>query len=416
MISNLYPPHHLGGYELLCHDAVVQYRGAGHQVEVLTSDVRLHDAEPDASLREGVRRELELYWDDHVLRNPSWRGRIAIERRNQAATQRALDEARPDVVCVWNMGALSLSILSTVAESGTPIVTYVCDDWLLYGVDLDPWTRSFVGRPRTQKLVSGLIGLHTGPPDMGTAATHCFISQRTHQRATELGRWTLERTAVIYSGIDRHDFPTVRSEERPWAWRLLYVGRIDPRKGIDTAVRALTSLPVDARLDVVGRGDDAELRRLTELVAQLDLTDRVTFHGDVPRADLIERYRRADALLFPSTWEEPFGLVPLEAMACATPVVASPVGGSAEFLWTERNCLAVPAADAAAFAAAVARLADDAALRRRLVAGGLHTAEQLTVRRTLDALEAWLAWAVDPSADAPPALSPPQPPPDAAMP
>jgi glycosyltransferase involved in cell wall biosynthesis len=413
MITNLYPPNHLGGYELLCRDAVDRFRAHGHDVEVLTSNVRLEGAVQDAGLDDGVRRELELYWDDHQLRTPPLLECLAIERRNQAATQRALDGCRPDVVCVWNMGALSLGVLQAVVDRARPIVTYVCDDWLLYGPDLDRWTKRFDGRPRLGRIVSRVVGVPTGPPDLGADATHCFISERTRSRATELGRWQLRRSTVIYSGIDRTDFPESPVAERRWDWRLLYVGRIDPRKGIETAIRATAELPPSATLDVVGRGDEVELRRLEGVVEELDLQGRVRFHGDVPRASLVDEYRRADVLLFPSTWEEPFGLVPIEAMACATPVVASPVGGSVEFLWDERNCLAVPPADAAAVAAAVRRLADDAALRERLVEGGLHTAAQLDVDRTLDALERWLLWAVDQSRPMPADLGAPQPPPHA---
>ena len=78
--------------------------------------------------------------------------------------------------------------------------------------------------------------------------------------------------------------------------------------------------------------------------------------------------------IFPSEWEEPFGLVPLEAMACDTPVVATGVGGSADFLFDGGNCLLFPPADDVALAAAVRRLADDPAQRRDLVTSGRRTA------------------------------------------
>jgi glycosyltransferase involved in cell wall biosynthesis len=89
-------------------------------------------------------------------------------------------------------------------------------------------------------------------------------------------------------------------------------------------------------------------------------------------------YRSHDALLFPVRWDEPWGLVPLEAMASGMPVIATGRGGSGEYLRDGENSLIVPAEDPAALAAAVERLAADPDLRRRLRAGGLETAPRHT--------------------------------------
>ena len=97
-------------------------------------------------------------------------------------------------------------------------------------------------------------------------------------------------------------------------------------------------------------------------------------------------YGRADAVLFLPTWPEPWGLVPLEAMACGTPVIATGTGGSAEFLDHERNCLLVAPNDPPAVADAVRRLAGDPALRERLRAGGLETAARFTAAAYDDAI------------------------------
>ena len=112
---------------------------------------------------------------------------------------------------------------------------------------------------------------------------------------------------------------------------LLFVGRIQPLKGADVAVRALAALErTDARLLVVGgpSGPDgpAEMRRVRELVATEGLGDRVRFVPPQPHEDLPRYYRAADVCLVPSR-SESFGLVALEAAACGTPVVAAAVGG-----------------------------------------------------------------------------------------
>ena len=84
----------------------------------------------------------------------------------------------------------------------------------------------------------------------------------------------------------------------------------------------------------------------------------------------------ADAILFPVTWNEPWGLVPLEAMATGRPVIATGTGGSGEYLRDGENALLVPPGDAGALAEAVKRLAADPDLRAHLRAGGLTTARR----------------------------------------
>jgi glycosyltransferase involved in cell wall biosynthesis len=197
---------------------------------------------------------------------------------------------------------------------------------------------------------------------------------------------------VTYSGIDTSLFTSEGSDERrhddAWGWRLLYVGRIDRRKGIETVIRALAELPPAARLQIGGRGDAGERARLEVIASELRVADRVRFSESV-RAALPEIYRAADVVVFPPVWDEPFGLVPLEAMACRSPVVATGTGGSAEFLRDGENCLLFPANDHVALAAAIRRLAGDAPLRAHLVAGGQRTARDLDVDRLAGVLEAW---------------------------
>ncbi|MGH9049763.1 MAG: glycosyltransferase, partial [Acidimicrobiia bacterium] len=209
-------------------------------------------------------------------------------------------------------------------------------------------------------------------------------------------------STVVYSGIDRRDFPLVDvTHERRWRGRLLYSGRFDPRKGIETVIRALPLLP-DVTLECYGRGGDAERHRLVDLAERLGVADRVRF-ATLERHELAARYRDADAVLFPSEWEEPFGLVPVEAMACGTPVVATGTGGSAEFLRDGYNCVFFEAGDSHAFAAAVRRLRDAPAVRTQLVRGGLHTADELDIERLADVFEQWHVAAAARFADGTPA-------------
>lgn len=390
VLSNMYPPHHYGGYELSCRDVMARFADRGHDVTVLTTTMRVPgvDDPPDERPR-GIRRDLQFYWRDHELLSPSLPKRVAIERANQRSLAAALEVSRPEVVSVWNMGAMSLGLLTTLAAAGLPIVYNVCDDWLDYGPKLDAWMRLFIERPRLGGVVQRLVGVPTRLPDIGGSGAFCFVSERTRRHAEERTPWRFRRSTIVYSGIERDDFPPAAPVDRPWRWQILYVGRIDDRKGIDVLLRALPHLPEAATVELIGEGAAEQRAALEELAGELQVADRVTFRGGYPRSDLHERYAAADVVVFPSTWDEPFGLVPVEAMACGTPVVATGRGGSGEFLVDGANCVLSQAGDPRALADALLRLAGDPSLRGILRRGGLTTAAELTTDRLADVLEDW---------------------------
>jgi glycosyltransferase involved in cell wall biosynthesis len=370
-VGNLYPPHHFGGYELIWRGAVEQLRTAGHEVRILTTDYRVPAPDPALAEDPDCHRELRWYWDDHEFPRRTLLARLRIERHNRDVLRRHLDEWAPDVVAWWPMGGMSMSLLEQVRRAGYPSVAIVMDDWPSYGPRVDAWQAPLRGR-RRGRLVERLTGIPT-LRELAPLARWVFISRHQLER-TERVIGPLPGARVAHAGVDEHLFRP--ASEHPWGWRLLYCGRIDPRKGIDLAVASLPLLPDEATLSVVGEGDRKHRDELEEMARELDVAQRVRFER-VARDRVPEVMAAHDVLLFPVRWEEPWGLVPLEAMAVGLLVVASGRGGSAEYLDGGENCmLADPDAGPAQLADAVRRLADDADLRRRLRAGGLHTAQR----------------------------------------
>lgn len=399
-----YPPHHTGGYELASADVAVRLARRGHTVTVLTSDLRLAGRPDDEGGGDGgvaVRRELRRYFRGDELHQP-WLGSCwRIERANQAALGRTLAASRPDVAVIWHMGALSLGLLTTIHEQGIPLLYVIADDWLCYGFALDPWSRRFNGsrRSRLGRLARPFLRVPTTLPDLGRGGVFCFTSQDNRTRAELHSTWSYERSTIAYLGVDTTVFAPSgpgHGEVGPWRGRLLYAGRYDRRKGIETAIRALAHLE-RTTLEVRGTGDVGERDRLAAVADELGLAGRVELAPPLPAAELAARYRAADAVIFPSEWDEPFGLVPIEAMACATPVIATGVGGSGEFLADAGNCLLFRAGDPVSLADAVRRLAADRALRADLVAAGLRTASWFDVDHLADHVEAWIDALVEPS-------------------
>ncbi len=161
---------------------------------------------------------------------------------------------------------------------------------------------------------------------------------------------------------------------------VLYVGRFDQRKGIETLVRALgqSIFPgiADIRLVLVGgwregQSDGAEKARLEAIVKELGLEKYVTFAGQKSHEELPLYYAAANVCVVPSHYE-PFGLVAIEAMASGTPVVASEVGGLKYTVVSEETGLLCPPQDEAAFAKAIDRILNDHEWQAQLAEAARH--------------------------------------------
>ena len=186
---------------------------------------------------------------------------------------------------------------------------------------------------------------------------------------------------VIPCGTDIDNFGSVsRLESRsklnlePESKIILYVGRFDRRKGIETLVRAVGRDEVkkhrDLKLIIVGgstpgKKDGKERKRIEGIVRELEIEAITTFVGRIQHTDLPYYYAAADVCVVPSHYE-PFGLVAIEAMACGTPVVASEVGGLKFTVINELTGLLVPPQDERAFAKAIDSLFTYPAWARQL--------------------------------------------------
>jgi alpha-1,3-rhamnosyl/mannosyltransferase len=212
-------------------------------------------------------------------------------------------------------------------------------------------------------------------------------------RRALLERWPAiapERVRVTPFGVAREFRPTAAGEDLAMQRRrlglpdryVLFVGTIEPRKGLRTLLEAWRRLALDDRALVVagrpGWGCAEELRALAELERQ----GRARRLGFVPRAELPGLYRAADLFVYPSLYEG-FGFPPLEAMASGVPVISSQgsafddnLAGAAEL---------VPASDAGALAASIrALLGESVEERRRRIERGLARAGEFRWRRTAE--------------------------------
>lgn len=182
------------------------------------------------------------------------------------------------------------------------------------------------------------------------------------------------RISVVPCGVDTDLFrPDGEIAPRSERFRILSVGRLVPRKGVGTTITALARLARrgvdDVELVVVGGstgpGDlaaDPDVQRLAAHARAEGVAHLVDFRGQLPHADLPPLLRSADVVVC-APWYEPFGIVPLEAMAAGVPVVAAAVGGLIDTVVHGRTGVHVPPRDPDAIADALAALRDQPAVR-----------------------------------------------------
>jgi glycosyltransferase involved in cell wall biosynthesis len=206
---------------------------------------------------------------------------------------------------------------------------------------------------------------------------------------TRMGRLRT-RISVVPCGVDLDRFSTEGPvADRTELHRIVSVGRMVPRKGFDTMIEAMPAV-ADAELVIVGGppvdqlDGDPEVTRLRALAAELGVDNRVWFTGAVARDDMPALLRSADVVAC-TPWYEPFGIVPLEAMACGVPVVASAVGGMLDTVVHEVTGRLVTPQRPRECAEAVTSILRDSFLRRSL---GLAGRDRACARYSWDRIAA----------------------------
>lgn len=397
VISNLYPPHEIGGYEIRCRDITERLRARGHDIRVLTSDHHVAGREGEGEVP--VSRRLKI----HGMYGHPWlpiHKLHALEKHNHAVLQEELDAFAPDVVHVWNMGGLSKSLLHRLEQGKTPMVYDVSDHWIARSLRADVWlswwNAAGSAARKAGRTLLGALGIRSSL-DKHTPTTHwdklrfktiyfCSAFMRDH---TASKGWPVTHAEVIHCGIDVDAFEVKTSHER--FSRLLWVGRLNDDKDPFTAIRALAEARSrgmnELTLDLYGGGTPEDLARVDEEIGKLGLIGLVK-RCSVPAAEMRALYARYDALLFTSNWGEPFALTPLEAGASGLPVISSLDGGQAELVRDGENSIQAKAGDPASYADGIERLAADQSLREKIAITALvETKERFNLETITGSIE-----------------------------
>ena len=352
VVTNLYPPQHIGGYELGCRDVVVQLRTRGHAVQVLTSTFHYAPADPTET---GVERSL------HCQVSPN--DPPPDKRVETTKLVSALKRFAPDVVYFWNQAGLTFWLPLAAYWHGARCAFFLSDTNFI-SWRIAAW---LAGKNPVVRRLFGASFLVRGWPIIQNQTCH-FASDFLRQVAVKNGIVTAPRSSVVaHWGIEPTQF-TLAPRPRWPLQRLLYVGQMIPQKGVHTAIAAFALVAREKGFEAMsfslaggGMHPDYE-RELRALPAKLGVAGRVHFLGKIPRAELARIYAEHDVLMFPSEWEEPFAITPLEAIASGLAVIGTTTGGSGELFRNRETAMTFQAGDAADCARALRELAADGEL------------------------------------------------------
>jgi len=389
VITDLFPPVAFGGYERTCA-ALVEGLRERHAVTVLTSDLQRARAAPEP----WVRRELTYL-------GPSRRELVRVPlaaARAATVTRRALADARPDIVYVWNCLGISQAAPCAVLQAQVPVAYRLSELWFASSL--------FRGDRFVGHLGPGRRGLHRPwgwlvravnrhpalrlDPARPVPAAVSWCSDDLRRRVTlpDAVRPILERT--IHSGVDLAALPRRPSSRVTIA----YLGRVTAAKGADVAVRALAALRaahgVDAQLVLAGHCDPATARRIGRLADALGVAQRVELTGPLDRDAVGQVLQRARVVLVPSVAHEALGRVCIEAALARVPVVASRSGGIPEALRDGDHALLFEPGDVLACAAALAATLEDGQATQARVRRAFEHVQSFSVERFVAAEEAFL--------------------------
>ena len=321
-----------GGVQTHVRQLAACLRTRGHDVMILAPGwVRPDD--PSVTI---VGRPLRIPFNGSVAP-------VCPDPRSRWRIRRALAAFRPDVVHAHEPFSPSTGFYATL-ESEAPVVA-VSHTYFERSLLFSLFSRAFA---RVWRRPAVWVGV--------SHASATFLRRHVGPGAD---------VRVIPNGVDVEPFRTAEPADLPAGRRMLFVGRLEPRKGLRMAVDAFQRLAPrfdDLYLIVAGEGPERSILD----TAPSDLQARLIGLGTVPHADLPRCHAAADVFVAPATGRESFGIVLVEAMAAGLPVVASDIPGYREVLRAGVDGLLVPPGDPAALADAVARILTDGDLAHRL--------------------------------------------------
>lgn len=322
IVSNIFPPHARGGYELGMLEVARGFVRAGHDVEVVTSRavgmLKKVSAVADITVREVFAPVLAYESDlgDCLEHAPSWHqyrtdALGGVDTANVVALDLEIQRFRPDRIWIGNpLGLGPVGVLETALSAGVPVIVHLMDDIDRY---LTGYRRPLHWLARLTRLKRSLTA----------------VSCSTLVREMNSAIGTYGDHVVVLNGLD---FSSVSSHATPGRHegplRFVYAGQIEPMKGIPQLIEGVSRIAGDPalpafELDLIGPASASYADALRDELQTRGLADRVRLIGRLEKSDLLRRLGSYDAAALLLKLDEPFGYAWLEAAAAGLPVIVT---------------------------------------------------------------------------------------------
>ncbi len=379
IISNVFPPGFVGGYELGALDCAQGLRAAGHKIRVLTSDYFQDDAGELGDLN--VERSLECHYVSHRLNSDPADIAVAEGFYANYANIRKIGSAirrfDPDVVLLWNlMGLGTLGIIEFLQATSIPVVLYLMDN-------------IFAKVDRSSAVFDKYVAVF-GQPRFGPAIKVVAISRNVMNEVTETLGFTPADVSYVPAWVHAsHTVAEPAHRAEGATVRFVVCSRVAPHKGVDIITDAAEELIRRGErafsIDVYGAGQVAPF---LQRVQSKGLAGTIRYLGCKSKVGMLALFPEYDALLFPTWAREPFGFNVTEAAGAGCfPIMTAGIGAS-EWFVDNVDCMKI-ARTAPELAGAMHRTMHmQAEERRQMRAAALQTAKRyLTFDRWLTVIE-----------------------------
>ncbi|GAA4780059.1 glycosyltransferase family 4 protein [Olivibacter ginsenosidimutans] len=377
-INALYSPFIQGGAEISLKTLVEGIQAAGHEVVVLS-------LKPDGSMtvdqEDGVkvyRAPLKnSYWPFVKTQHPKW-DRLLWHVRDQhnssmqKAVREVLAQEKPDVVSCHNLVGWSIAVWEEIKRAHLPIVQVLHDLYLLC-----PNSDMFKDdHSCTKQCLRCSLLRHKHRKASAQVDAMIGISQFILQRFTQHGYFEQAQKQVIYNTREIPASPLPPERQANDVFRIGYIGTLAQKKGVEWLIEQFSQVSIKASLHIAGGGKKSYEHFLRGLATD----QRITFVGYV---DPNTFYDNIDLLVVPSLWEEPLGMVAIEALAHHVPVIATNKGGLPETVKHEINGLICDPSEKNSLAHAIQRLYEDLPLYRTLVQQARNSVSEILDKQRL---------------------------------
>ncbi len=317
VVSNLYPPHYIGGYEISCADTV-EFLKKNHDVVVLTGNYRVENQPEPGFIKKEPWRILKYidYLNGNALDKHN------VEKYNYKKTIEVLNCFKPDFVFFWNCQKISIAPVIAVQKRNLPVLFSIGDFWP--DVYEQESAAAYIKRA-VKNLLPGAVG---GKLKLKYTLTPSeWVGKEVVRKYRAERNYVVPRSVHIPESINRAESNTVR---------YISCGRIEPRKGYELAIDAFSNLEdKNFTFHIYGNGDEEYVDFLKNLVREKNLDDRVELKGKA--ADIATVYEQNDVLVFSSLATETFGRVVIEAMSYGMTVIVPDRYGASEIITNMRD-------------------------------------------------------------------------------